>query len=117
MRTLLVVLLLSTAMSGQGKPDLLLKADPQMAFLGTPVKVSVTIPPHPDVVGARVQLFPFADSAWQIDPRKDNGTERRDFVFKIPEPGEFELFLLVYDRMGKELARRVVPIKRVYPDQ
>jgi hypothetical protein len=117
MRTLFAVLLLSAALSGQGKPDISLKVSPQVAFLGVPVKVSVTIKPHPELRVARVQMFPFADSSWQLDPRLNGGTERRSFTFKLPEPGEYPIVLVVYDAQGKELARKEVQVKRIAPEE
>lgn len=116
MRTALLVALLALPVSGE-KPDILLKAEPQIAFLGVPVKVSVTIKPHPELRSAAVVMFPFADSAWQLDPRLEGGVERRSFTFKLPEPGEYELVLAVFDSQRRELARRTVKVKRVFPDQ
>lgn len=116
MKTLILAVLINMAVLTGDRADIQLKADPKVAFFGVPVMVHATIKPHPELRAARIE-YPFGSSTWQIDPRKNNGVERRSFVFKLREPGDHEIILTVYDSMGEVMGRKTVTVKRIEPDQ
>lgn len=109
----MAVLLNMAVLSADDKPHLTLKADPKVALLGVPVMVHATVSPHPDVRVARIQ-YPFGGSSWQVEGALR--AERRSFVFRLPEGGEHEIFLVVYNQEGQELARKRVTVQRLAPD-
>jgi hypothetical protein len=107
----MISLLLSLFLLLAPKPEIALKVDPKVAFAGRPVLVTTTVKPHPDIRVAKIE-FDFGGSTWEIAGDQGDRIDRRQFVFRIPEAGEFELRFLVYDSQGRILATKVETVTR-----
>lgn len=116
MKLALWVVLLGTALSASPAPPTIhLKADPLVAFFPAPLQLTATVQPHPDVRSA-VLTTSFTSSFWQIDGDRDQRIDRRQFTWRIPEPGEHTIVFAVFDSTGRQLAARTVTIRRVVPE-
>lgn len=114
MKLALVGALLGASLSVGDTPRILLKVDKPVAFFPAPVELRTTIYPHPELRTA-VLAAEFTSSVWQLDGDLYEQANRRVFTWKIPEPGEHVIALVVYDSRDRVLAQTRVTVSRIAP--